>query len=147
MSHLWWRLETTSAETRSSLLWVLSTSGVTLFLIGIVALAGTPTGLASVVYASLGLIGIAALLGADRHGMLDGRWLASRAAAWFFSIACVFATATLVFTLIEWRSGFGTRNRLDGGRHRRVRNPLEPTAQSHPDECPMVSCSGSGPTH
>ena len=103
-SHLWWRLETTPAETRSSLLWVLSTSGVTLFLIGIVALAGTPTGLASVVDASLGLIGVAALLGADQHGTLDGRWLASRAAAWFFSIACVFATATLIFTLIEWRS-------------------------------------------
>ena len=104
MSHLWWRLETTSAETRSSLLWVLSTSSVTLFLIGIVALAGTPAVLASVVDASLGLIGVAALLGADRHGTLDGRWLASRAAAWFFSIACVFATATLIFTLIEWRS-------------------------------------------
>ena len=102
-SHLWWRLETTSAETRSSLLWVLSTSAVTLFLIGIVALAGTPTGLASVVHASLGLIGVAALLGADQEGTLDGRWLASRAAAWFFSIACVFATATLIFTLIDWR--------------------------------------------
>jgi len=102
--HLWWRLETTSAETRSSLLWVLSTSGVTLFLIGIVALAGTPTGLGSVVDASLGLIGVAAVLGAERHGMLDGRWLASRAAAWSFSIACVFAAATLIFTLIEWRS-------------------------------------------
>lgn len=104
-SHLWWRLETASAETRSSLLWVLSTSGVTLFLIGIVVLAGTPTGLASVVNASLGLIGVAALLGADRHGTLDGRWLASRAAAWFFSIGCVFATATLIFTVVEWRSG------------------------------------------
>ena len=103
-SHVWWRLETTPAETRSSLLWVLSTSGVTLFLIGIVALAGSPTGLASVVDASLGLIGVAALLGADQHGTLDGRWLASRAAAWFFSIACAFATATLIFTLIEWRS-------------------------------------------
>jgi two-component system NarL family sensor kinase len=102
--HLWWRLETTPAETRSSLLWVLSTSGVTLFLIGIVALAGTPSGIASVVDASLGLIGVAALLGADRRGTLDGRWLASRAAAWFFSVACVFATATLVFTLVEWRS-------------------------------------------
>jgi two-component system NarL family sensor kinase len=103
MSHLWWRLETAPAEIRSSLLWVLSTSGVTLFLIGIAALAG-PTGLASVVDASLGLIGVAALLGAERSGTLDGRWLASRAAAWFFSIACVFATATLIFTLIEWRS-------------------------------------------
>lgn len=103
-THLWWRLETTPAETRNSLLWVLSTSGVTLFLIGIVALAGTPTGLASVVNASLGLIGVAALLGADRRGTLDGRWLASRAAAWFFSIGCGFATATLIFTLIEWRS-------------------------------------------
>ena len=101
---LWWRLETASAETRSSLLWVLSTGGVTLFLIGIVALAGSPTGLASVVDASLGLIGVAALLGTEQHGTLDGRWLASRAAAWFFSIACVFATATLIFTLIEWRS-------------------------------------------
>jgi hypothetical protein len=104
MSHLWWRLETAPAETRSSLLWVLSTSGVTLFLIGIAALAGTPPGLASVVNASLGLIGVAALLGAEGSGTLDGRWLASRAAAWFFSIACVFATATLIFTLIEWRS-------------------------------------------
>ncbi|MEV6491330.1 histidine kinase [Actinoplanes sp. NPDC051633] len=103
-SHLWWRLETSPAETRSSLLWVLSTSGVTLFLIGIVALAGTRTVLSSVADASLGLIGIAALLGADRHGRLDGRWLASRAAAWFFSIACVFATATLIFTVVEWRS-------------------------------------------
>jgi hypothetical protein len=65
---------------------VLSTSGVTLFLVGIVALAGTPTGLASVVYASPGLIGVAALLGADPHRTLDGRWLASHAAAWFFSI-------------------------------------------------------------
>ncbi|RYP81920.1 sensor histidine kinase [Nocardioides guangzhouensis] len=103
-SHLWWRLETAPAETRSSLLWVLSTSGVTLFLIGIVALAGTPTGLAPVVDASLGLIGVAALLGADPESALDGRWLASRAAAWFFSIACVFATATLIFTVIDWRS-------------------------------------------
>jgi len=103
-SQVWWRLETTPAETRSSLLWVLSTSGVTLFLIGIVALAGTPTRLAVVVDASLGLIGVAALLGADRQGKLDGRWLASRAAAWFFAIACVFATATLIFTLIDWRS-------------------------------------------
>ena len=103
-SHLWWRLETAPAETRSSLLWVLSTSGVSLFLIGIVALAGTPNGLASVVDASLGLIGVAALLGADAHGTLDGRWLASRAAAWVFSVACVFATSTLIFTLIDWRS-------------------------------------------
>lgn len=104
MSHLWWRLETTSAQARSPLLWVLSTSSVTLFVIGIVTLAGAPTGLTSIVNASLGLIGLAALLGADTPGTLDGRWLASRAAAWFFSIACVFATATLVFTLIEWRS-------------------------------------------
>lgn len=103
-THVWWRLETTPAETRNSLLWVLSTSAVVLFLIGIVALAGTPTGLASIVNASLGLIGVAALLGADRRRALDGRWLASRAAAWFFSIACGFATATLIFTLIEWRS-------------------------------------------
>lgn len=103
-SHLWWRLETTPAEVRSSLLWVLSTSGVTLFLIGIVTLAGTPTGLASVVDASLGLIGVSALLGTEGSDTLDGRWLASRAAAWFFSIACVFATATLIFTLIDWRS-------------------------------------------
>jgi two-component system, NarL family, sensor kinase len=109
MSHLWWRLETTPAETRSSLLWVLSASSVTLFLIGIVALAGTPAGLASVVDASLGLIGVAALLGAERSGTLDGRWLASRAAAWFFSIACAFATATLIFTLIEWRSASAPR--------------------------------------
>lgn len=105
MSHLWWRLETTSAQARSPLLWVLSSSSVTLFLIGIVALAGTPTGLTSVVDASLGLVGVSALLGAETSGTLDGRWLASRAAAWFFSIACVFATATLAFTLIEWRSG------------------------------------------
>ena len=104
-SHLWWRLETAPASTRISLLWVLSSSGVTLFLIGIVALAGSPPGLASVVDASLGLIGVAALLGAHAHGTLDGRWLASRAAAWFFSIACVFAAATLIFTLVEWRSG------------------------------------------
>jgi len=104
-SHLWWRLETTPSEVRSSLLWVLSTSGVTLFLVGTVVLAGTPSGLASVVNASLGLIGVAALLGAERRGTLDGRWMASRAAAWFFSIACGFATATLIFTLIEWRSG------------------------------------------
>ena len=103
-SHLWWRLETSPAETRSSSLWVLSTSGVTLFLIGIVALAGTPSGLASVVYASLGLIGVAALLGSDQAVTLDGRWLASCVAAWFFSIACLFATATLIFTLFEWRS-------------------------------------------
>jgi two-component system, NarL family, sensor kinase len=103
-SHLWWRLETTPAGTRSALLWVLSASGVVLFLIGIVALAGTPTGIASFVDASLGLIGVAALLGADRNGTLDGRWLASRAAAGFFSVACVFATATLIFTVIEWRS-------------------------------------------
>lgn len=104
ISHLWWRLETTPAHTRSSLLWVLSTSGVVLFLVGIVALAGTPTALASVVHASLGLIGVAALLGVERHGTLDGRWLASRAAAWFFSIGCVFATATLIFTVFDWRS-------------------------------------------
>ena len=108
-SHLWWRLETTPTEIRSSLLWVLSTSGVTLFLIGIVALAGTPAGIASVVNASLGLIGVAALLGADPHGRLDGRWLASRVAAWCFSVACVFATATLIFTLIEARSDSAPR--------------------------------------
>jgi two-component system, NarL family, sensor kinase len=77
-------------------LWVLSTSGVTLFLTGIVVLAGAPTGPASVV---------AALLGADPAAALDGRWLASRAAAWFFSVGCVFATATLIFTFVEWRSG------------------------------------------
>jgi signal transduction histidine kinase len=104
-SHLWWRLETAPAETRSPLLWVLCTSGVTLFLIGIVGLAGRPAGLASVIDASLGLIGVAALLGVDRHGTLDGRWLASRVAACCFAVACIFATATLVFTLIEWRSG------------------------------------------
>jgi signal transduction histidine kinase len=104
-SHLWWRLETAPASTRIPLLWVLSSSGVTLFLIGIVALAGSPPGLTSVVDASLGLIGVAALVGAQAHGRLDGRWLASRAAAWFFSIACVFAAATLIFTLAEWRSG------------------------------------------
>lgn len=100
-AHLWWRLETATAQTRSPLLWILSTSGVTLFGVGIVALAGSPTGLASVVQASLGLIGVAALLGADPHSSLDGRWLASRVAAWCFSIACVFATATLIFTVIE----------------------------------------------
>ena len=104
-SHLWWRLETTAAETRSALLWVLSTSGASLFLIGIVALAGSPAGLAPVVHAGLGLIGVAAVLGTARHGTLDGRWLASRAAAWFFSIGCVFATATLIFTLIDKHSG------------------------------------------
>ena len=98
-------LETAPASTRIALLWVLSSSGVTLFLIGIVALAGSPPGLTFVVDASLGLIGVAALFGADAHGRLDGRWLASRAAAWFFSIACVFAAATLIFTLVEWRSG------------------------------------------
>jgi signal transduction histidine kinase len=101
-SHLWWRLETAPAEIRSCLLWVLSAGGVILFLIGIVTLAGKPAGLASVVDASLGLIGVAALLGADRRRALDGRWLASRAAAWFFSIACAFATATLIFTVLEW---------------------------------------------
>lgn len=105
LSNLWWRLETASSETRSSLLWVLSTSGVTLFLIGIVALGGTPTGIAAAAYAALGLIGIAALLGTRRRGLLDGRWLASRVAAWVFSIACVFAIATLIYTLIEWWSG------------------------------------------
>lgn len=104
-SQLWWRLEKEPAQTRSALLWVLSTAGVALFLIGIVTLAGTPRGLASVAHASLGLIGVAALLGADRHGTLDGRWLASRAAAWFFAFACVFATATLIFTLLEYGSG------------------------------------------
>lgn len=104
-SHLWWRLETAPAETRSSLLWVLSTGGVTLFLIGIVTLAGAPTPLASVAAASLGLLGIAALIGVDPQRTLDGRWLASRAAAWFFSIACVFAVATLIFTVVDWRSG------------------------------------------
>lgn len=105
LSQLWWRLETASADTRSALLWVLSTSAVSLFLIGIVALAGTPAGLASVVDASLGLIGVAALVGADRRSGLDGRWLASRVAAGFFSVACVFATATLIFTVVGWRSG------------------------------------------
>jgi two-component system NarL family sensor kinase len=103
-SQLWWRLETTPAETRSSLLWVLSTSGVTLFLIGIVASAGPTGGLASVVDASLGLIGVSALLGTEGSDTLDGRWLASRAAAWFFSFGCVFATATLIFALVDWRS-------------------------------------------
>ena len=105
LSHLWWRLETASAETRSSLLWVLSTSGVTLFLIGIVALGGTSTGIAAVAYAALGLIGIAALLGTRRRELLDGRWLASRVAAGFFSIACVFAIATLIYTVIDWKFG------------------------------------------
>jgi signal transduction histidine kinase len=103
-SHLWWQLETSPAATRNSLLWVLSTSGVTLFLIGIVALAGNPSGLALVVHASLGLVGVAALLGAERDGRLDGRWLASRSAAWFFAVSCVFATATLTFTLVAWWS-------------------------------------------
>ena len=84
---------------------MLSTSSVTLFLIGIVALGGTSTGIASVAYAALGLIGIAALLGTRRRGLLDGRWLASRVAAWFFSIACVFAIATLIYTVIDWRFG------------------------------------------
>ena len=105
MTHLWWRLETSDAATRGSLLWVLSTSGVSLFLIGIVALAGTATGLTSAVHASLGLIGVAALLGADPSGRLDGRWLASRVSAWCFSLACLFAIATLLFTTIGWRSG------------------------------------------
>jgi len=105
LGHLWWRLETAATETRSALLWVLSTSSVTLFLIGIVALGGTSTGIAAVAYAALGLIGIAALLGTRRQGLLDGRWLASRVAAWFFSIACVFAVATLIYTVIDWRLG------------------------------------------
>lgn len=103
--HLWWRLETADTQTRSSLLWVSSTTGVTVFLIGVVALAGAPAGLAAVVNAGLGLVGIAAVLGAEREHPLDGRWLASRAAAWFFSLACAFATATLLFTLVAWRSG------------------------------------------
>jgi two-component system, NarL family, sensor kinase len=101
-SHVWWRLETSTGEVKSPLLWVLSTSGVTLFFIGIVALAGSPTGLANVVYASLGLIGVAALLGADPAGIVDGRWVASRAASWSFTIGCMFAAATLIFTLLQW---------------------------------------------
>ena len=76
-----------------------------MFLIVIVALRGTPTGIAAAAYAALGLIGIAALLGTRRRGLLDGRWLASRVAAWVSSIACVFAIATLIYTLIEWWSG------------------------------------------
>jgi signal transduction histidine kinase len=104
-SHVWWRLETTDAHTRSSLLWVLSTTGVTVFLVGVVALARAPAALTAVANAGLGLIGIAALLGAERARPLDGRWLASRAAAWFFSLACVFAIATLVLSLLTWRSG------------------------------------------
>lgn len=76
-----------------------------MFLIVIVALGGTPTGIAAAAYAALGLIGIAALLGTRRRGLLDGRWLASRVAAWVSSIACVFAIATLIYTLIEWWSG------------------------------------------
>lgn len=105
LSHLWWRLETAATETRSALLWVLSTSSVTLFLIGVVALGGTPAGIASAAYAALGLIGVAALLGTRPRGLLDGRWLASRVAAWVFSIACVFAIATLIYTLIDWWFG------------------------------------------
>ncbi|GAA3691788.1 hypothetical protein GCM10022204_03880 [Microlunatus aurantiacus] len=105
LSHLWWRLETASTETRGALLWVLSTGSITLFGIGVVALGGTPTGIASAAYAALGLIGVAALLGTRRHGLLDGRWLASRVAAWVFSIACVFAIATLIYTVVEWRLG------------------------------------------
>ncbi|MCP3424447.1 sensor histidine kinase [Nocardioides pinisoli] len=104
-SHLWWQLETTDAHTRSSLLWLSSTTGATVFLIGVVALAGAPAGLAAVVNACLGLVGVAAVLGAEREHPLDGRWLASRAAAWFFSLACAFAVATLLFTLVAWRSG------------------------------------------
>lgn len=104
-SQVWWRLETASAEVRGSLLWVLSTSGIALFLIGVVALAGTPAGLAAVVHASVGMIGIAALLGADSTGRLDGRWVASRAAAVSFTVACLFACANLLFAVIEWFSG------------------------------------------
>lgn len=103
--HLWWQLETADAQTRNSLLWVSSTTGVTVFLIGVVALAGAPAELAAVVNAGLGLVGVAAVLGAEREHPFDGRWLASRAAAWFFSLACAFATATLLFTLVAWRSG------------------------------------------
>lgn len=102
MSHLWWRLETSPAPAQSPLLWVLSASGVTLFLTGIVALAGSSTGLANAVHAGVGLIGVAALVGVDSTGRRDGRWLASRAAAWSFTTACVFAAATLIFTLVEW---------------------------------------------
>lgn len=104
-SHLWWRLETSPTRTRSSLLWVLSATGVTLFLIGVMTVAGAPPGLAFLARAGLGLIGVAALVGADPQRTLDGRWLASRAAAWFFSVGCVFAAATLIVTIFAWLSG------------------------------------------
>lgn len=105
LAHLWWRLETVPAQSRGPLLWLLSTGSVTLFVTGIAVLAGSPPGLSSAADASVGLIGVAALVGARTAGALDGRWAASRAAAWSFSIACTFAGATLVFTLLESISG------------------------------------------
>ena len=104
---VWWRLETAPPRTRSALLYVAGTSGVTWFFIGVVALGGTPMGVAAVVHASLGLIGVAALLGVQPGGWPDGRWVASRVAAWFFSLACLFATATLLLTVVEWWTGSG----------------------------------------
>jgi signal transduction histidine kinase len=102
---VWWRLETAGPEVRSPLLWVLSTAAVTLFLLGVATVADAFGVLATVVHAGIGLVGVAALLGDDRERALDGRWLASRSAAWFFTGACTFAVATLVLTLLAWRSG------------------------------------------
>ncbi len=102
---VWWRLETAGPEVRSPLLWVLSTAAVTLFLLGVATVADAVGVLATVVHAGIGLVGVAALLGDDRERALDGRWLASRSAAWFFTGACTFAVATLVLTLLAWRSG------------------------------------------
>jgi two-component system NarL family sensor kinase len=105
LSHLWWRLETTYAGERGPLLWVLSAVGIALFAIGVAALGGMPVVVAWVLHATLGLVGVAAVIGVERAATLDGRWLASRAAAVLFTLACLFAAATLVFTLVESGTG------------------------------------------
>lgn len=104
-AHVWWRLETTDPPTRSSLLWLSITAAATLFLVGVVTLAGAPPALAAPVHAGVGAIGVAAVLGTERRHPIDGRWLAARSAAWFFCLACLFAVATLVLTVVAWRSG------------------------------------------
>ncbi|MGH3457025.1 sensor histidine kinase [Aeromicrobium sp.] len=104
-THVWWRLETTPAADREPLLWVLSASGIVGLLVWIVALPGDRSRLAPVVAASVGLLGVAAAVGAGPAGRLDGRWLASRAIVSAFTVAFLFAGATLVFTLFMWRTG------------------------------------------
>ena len=103
--HLWLRLETGPPATRGPVLWVLSTAGLSLFVIGAATVANAPETLAALAHASLGAIGLAAVVGVDQRRAFDGRWWASHAAAWSFAAAAAFAMANLLLAVVEWRSG------------------------------------------